>query len=337
MSMGTGVSAAKENSDIILTANDFEASLRAVMWGRNIFHNITRFLQFQITVNISVLVTVFLGILIFNEQPLTSVQLLWINLIMDTFAALALSSEPPLKNVIQGAPFKESVSILSPTVWRQILGISLWNFIVMAIIMVFGVMVAGLQDYDRSTQKIMAMPDGFDTRQNGSSSYVPTASYPEDLAYLKSLSKQKHFTYIFNVFVCLQAFNMINCRKIGRRDFNVFESFFHNFYFLFFFSIIFAVQFLAIQLFPALTQTVSLNRSEWGACIIVGSTVLIISAILKLTPEKWVAGVGGFINEDQEAKGGLSEYLKKQSEDKPKKTEMVELADEEDEDNFQQV
>jgi len=247
--MGSGVSAAKEASDIILTGDDFEASLRAVMWGRNIYHNITRFLQFQITVNISCLLTVFVGIIIFNEQPMTSVQLLWINLIMDTFAALALSSEPPLKNVIQGPPFKEGVSILSPTVWRQIMGVALWTVIVMMIVMIFGQMISGLPDYDRSTPKIYPMPDNFDKRT--ASDYTTS-----DKVYVKSLSKQKHFTYIFNVFVCLHAFNMINCRKIGRRDFNVFESFFHNMLFLFFFTMIFVVQFVAIQIFPALTQTV---------------------------------------------------------------------------------
>jgi magnesium-transporting ATPase (P-type) len=95
LAMGSGCSAVKEVADMILTDNDFEANIRAVMWGRNIFNNITRFLQFQITVNISVVITVFVGVILFGESPLTAVQLLWVNLIMDTFAALALSTEPP--------------------------------------------------------------------------------------------------------------------------------------------------------------------------------------------------------------------------------------------------
>jgi P-type E1-E2 ATPase len=116
ISMGSGSSAAKEVSSLVLTGDDFEASLRAVMWGRNIYHNISRFIQFQVTVNISALFTIFIGIILFQEQPLTSVQLLWINLIMDTFAALALATEPPLKQVIKGKPYKDNVSILTPTV-----------------------------------------------------------------------------------------------------------------------------------------------------------------------------------------------------------------------------
>lgn len=70
------------------------------MWGRNIYFNMQRFLQFQVTVNISCLLTIFVGCIVFDQQPLTSVQLLWINVIMDLFAALALSTEPPLKQVI---------------------------------------------------------------------------------------------------------------------------------------------------------------------------------------------------------------------------------------------
>lgn len=73
LAMGSGCSAAKEAADLVLTDNDFEATLRAVMWGRNIYHNVSRFLQFQVTVNISALATVFIGGIIFGESPLSAV------------------------------------------------------------------------------------------------------------------------------------------------------------------------------------------------------------------------------------------------------------------------
>lgn len=117
IAMQSGCSAAKEAADLILTDDDFEASLRAVMWGRNIYQNVSRFLQFQVTVNLSVLFTVFIGSIYFVESPLSGVQLLWINLIMDTFAALALATEPPLPTVIKGDP-SQSHAILDPTIWR---------------------------------------------------------------------------------------------------------------------------------------------------------------------------------------------------------------------------
>lgn len=280
ISMGSGVAAAKEASDLILTGDDFEASLRAVMWGRNIYHNITRFLQFQVTVNISCLVVLFIGIILFNQQPLTSVQLLWINLIMDIFAALALATEPPLKSVIEGAPYTDNVALLSPTVWRQILGVAFFNVFILVIVMFFGRIAAGLPEYDRSTSTLVSMPEGFGDRK-------VSAYTSEDLLFIQSQSKARHFTYIFNIFVFLQLFNMINCRKIGKRDFNVFESMFHNWYFLFLFCLIGGVQFVGTQYFSFIFRTVPLSRTEWGSCIVVGSTVLIWGAILKLLPEKW--------------------------------------------------
>jgi len=103
-SLGSGCAAAKDASDLILTQGDLEAGLRAVMWGRNIYDNISRFLQFQVAVNISVLLTVLIGILKLAESPMSAVQLLWVNLLMDTFAAFALATEPPLPAVIKDRP-----------------------------------------------------------------------------------------------------------------------------------------------------------------------------------------------------------------------------------------
>ena len=261
MTMNSGAVAAKDVSSIILTENDFEASLRAVMWGRNIFHNISRFIQFQVTVNISVLVTIFVGIILFANSPLNAVQLLWINLIMDTFAALSLSTEPPLKQVIKGKPYANDQSILSTSVRGQIYLISLWNILVMMLVMFCGKSLGGLDDYDRSTDP-----------------------YGDEL---ENIAKRKHFTYIYNTFVFLQLFNMINCRKIGKKDFNVFESFFHNMYFISFFVFIACVQYMQTNysFFGAITNCEPLERSEWGSCIAIGSTSLIISAIIKFIPD----------------------------------------------------
>lgn len=81
---------------------------------------------------------------------------------------------------------------------------------------------------------------------------------------------------------------MINCRKVGRNDFNVFESFMHNWYFIIFFFLIALIQFLGIHYFSFIMRTLPLSRGEWGACICIGSTVLLASAILKMTPESWL-------------------------------------------------
>ena len=100
--MGSGCSAAKEVADVILIRDDFEATVKAVKWGRNIYHNVGRFLQFQVTVNLSVILTIACCAPILAESPFTAGQLLWINLIMDTFAAFALATEPPLDAILAG-------------------------------------------------------------------------------------------------------------------------------------------------------------------------------------------------------------------------------------------
>lgn len=310
IAMGSGVAAAKDSSDLILTDDDFQALLKSVMWGRNIFHNLTRFLQFQITVNVSCLVFVFIGIIYFDREPLTAAQLLWINIIMDLMAALALSTEPPLKLVLDGPPFTEKRSILTPTVWRQVFGISLWNVLVLCLVMFFAPLAADL-DYPRHVSADKSMPDDFALR--GHDTYTDA-----DKVYLQSVDKSRHLTYIFCTFVFLQAFNMINCRKIGNKDYNVFESFFHNMWFLAMFVLIFVIQFIGTNYFRAVFRTVPLERSEWGACIVMGSTTLLASALIKLTPEKWVnINTDGFINEDAAAGGGVLDRLDKLNKKQP--------------------
>lgn len=334
LAMGNGVSAAKESASLILVNDDFEACVRAVMWGRNIYHNITRFLQFQVTVNLSALLTIAVGILMFNQSPMNSVQLLWVNLIMDTFAALALASEPPLPSVIDGPPFKmKNLQILTPTVWRQVLGLSFWNAFVMVMLMIFGRMIGGLDEYDRSTPLVIpAIPTGFDSRT--------TLDYTsDDLEYMAASAKVRHFTYIFNTFVLMQVFNLINCRKIGRRDFNVFEEFFHNWYFIIIFLLAFGAQFALVNWFSGITSTVPLARSEWGACICVGTTPILVSAILKLTPERWVNKIptGSMIDENSKAADPMSKFKKQKTEEAAIPLEEIEVKKEGSEDDFAQA
>lgn len=194
LAMGNGCSAAKEKADLILTDNDFEASLRAIMWGRNIYHNVSRFLQFQVTVNLSALLTVAFGMLIFAQSPINPVQLLWINLIMDTFAALALSTEPPLPSVIKGMPINGDASVLSNTVWRQIFGMTAWNTIVMLVIMLFGRLLLGI-DYPLECPTGRSKPSDSDSFTSSGEKTVELKAYEE------SQAKLLHLTYIFNTFV----------------------------------------------------------------------------------------------------------------------------------------
>ena len=113
LSMGTGTSVAKEASDITLLDDSFNSIATAVMWGRSLYQNIQRFILFQLTINLAALLIVFLGSLIGKELPLTVTQMLWVNLIMDTFAAGALASLPPDERVMKREPRKSSDFIIT--------------------------------------------------------------------------------------------------------------------------------------------------------------------------------------------------------------------------------
>ena len=274
LAMGSGCSAAKDAADIVLLNDDFEACLKAIMWGRNIFHNVSRFLQFQLTVNISALLVIVAGHCILLESPISAVQLLWINLVMDTLAAVALGSEPPLPHVIQGSAFKHNVSVLSKTIWRQVIGISLWNFLVILTIMLFGQSFYGLNYHISDVAAHGIEPSSEDT--------VAHASWKA------SKDKLEHLTIIFNAFMFLCFWNEINCRKVGRRDFNVIENLFHNFYFVVVLALQVSVQFAMNWYLPSLTKQVPLPTSQFGGFIFIGFTSVLVSACLKLTPEPWV-------------------------------------------------
>ena len=118
----TGTEVAKEASDIILLDDNFASIITAVKWGRNIYTNVRKFLQFQLTVNCVAMFIVFLGGVVVSDPPLTAVQMLWVNLIMDTCAALALATESPSETILDEKPYKRTELIVTPVMWRNILG-----------------------------------------------------------------------------------------------------------------------------------------------------------------------------------------------------------------------
>src|SRR3974390_1727942 len=123
LAMGiAGTEVAKEASKIVLLDDSFATIVKAVQWGRSLYDNIQRFIQFQLTINVSALTITFLGILFFNvKAPFTVLQLLWINVIMDTFASIALCSEPPRPGVMKLPPKRRDENILTPAMLRTIM------------------------------------------------------------------------------------------------------------------------------------------------------------------------------------------------------------------------
>ena len=131
LSMGDGTSVAKEASDITIIDNSFSSIGKAVMWGRSLYQNIQRFLLFQLTVNITACLLVLFGAFMDTESPLTVTQMLWINLIMDTFAAMALASLPPSHAVMKDKPRNRYKSILTKEMLREIVGVGLFFFLLL--------------------------------------------------------------------------------------------------------------------------------------------------------------------------------------------------------------
>lgn len=125
LSMGTGTSVAKEASDITLLDDSFNSIATAVMWGRSLYHNIQRFILFQLTINLSALLIVLIGSLLGHQLPLTVTQMLWVNMIIDTFAAAALASLPPNPNVMNEKPRKSTDFIITRKMQHHILGIGI--------------------------------------------------------------------------------------------------------------------------------------------------------------------------------------------------------------------
>lgn len=131
LSMGSGTSVAKEASDITIIDDSFSSIGRAVMWGRSLYRNIQRFLLFQLTVNVTASLLVLCGAFMGTESPLTVTQMLWINLIMDTFAAMALASLPPESSVMKDRPRNRRDFILTPMMDHNIIGVGGFFFLLL--------------------------------------------------------------------------------------------------------------------------------------------------------------------------------------------------------------
>lgn len=138
LSLGSGTSVAKEASDMTLIDDSFRSIVNAVMWGRSLYRNIQRFLFFQLVVNVTALLLVLAGAVIGTELPLTVTQILWVNIIMDTFAALALASLPPSEEVMKDKPRKRTDFIITRGMARGIIGIGLVFFLVLFAMMLHG-------------------------------------------------------------------------------------------------------------------------------------------------------------------------------------------------------
>ncbi|KAK4404833.1 putative calcium-transporting ATPase 11, plasma membrane-type [Sesamum angolense] len=178
LAMGiAGTEVAKESADVIVLDDNFATIVNVAKWGRSVYINIQKFVQFQLTVNIVALMINFISACASGSAPLTAVQLLWVNLIMDTLGALALATEPPHDGLMQRPPVGRTESFITRTMWRNIIGQSIYQLAVLLVLNFVGKQILGLRGSDAT-------------------------------AVLN--------TFIFNTFVFCQVFNEINSRDIEK-------------------------------------------------------------------------------------------------------------------------
>ncbi|KAM9445614.1 plasma membrane calcium-transporting ATPase 3b isoform 2-T2 [Clarias gariepinus] len=245
-----GTDVAKEASDIILTDDNFSSIVKAVMWGRNVYDSISKFLQFQLTVNVVAVIVAFTGACITQDSPLKAVQMLWVNLIMDTFASLALATEPPTEALLLRKPYGRNNPLISLTMMKNILGHGVYQLVI-----IFTLLFVG--------EKIFNIDSGRN---------APLHSPPSE-----------HYTIIFNTFVLMQLFNEINARKIhGER--NVFDGIFGNPIFCSIVLGTFGIQIVIVQFGGKPFSCAPLNVEQWLWCLFVGVGELLWGQVIATVP-----------------------------------------------------
>nr|XP_028567285.1 plasma membrane calcium-transporting ATPase 3 isoform X5 [Podarcis muralis] len=245
-----GTDVAKEASDIILTDDNFSSIVKAVMWGRNVYDSISKFLQFQLTVNVVAVIVAFTGACITQDSPLKAVQMLWVNLIMDTFASLALATEPPTEALLLRKPYGRNKPLISRTMMKNILGHAVYQLVI-----IFTLLFVGEVFFD------------IDSGRN-----APLHSPPSE-----------HYTIIFNTFVMMQLFNEINARKIhGER--NVFDGIFGNPIFCSIVLGTFGIQIVIVQFGGKPFSCSPLNAQQWLWCLFVGFGELVWGQVIATIP-----------------------------------------------------
>ena len=261
LSMGDGTSVAKEASDITIIDNSFGSITKAVLWGRSLYRNIQKFILFQMTINVAACLIVLIGAFLGTESPLTVTQMLWVNLIMDTFAALALASLPPDERVMRDKPRHLNDNIVTRAMAKGIIGTG-----VAFVLLLFGLLqyfkhvdVTSIAQFDLSL--FFSNFFNFSPVHEGLSRY--------------------ELTLFFSVFVFLQFWNMFNARAFGDVR-SAFSRLSTCKGFLWVTLIILAGQILIVSIGGSLFSVTPLKPMDWVYIFIATSIVLWIGEIYRL-------------------------------------------------------
>ena len=261
LSMGDGTSVAKEASDITIIDNSFGSITKAVLWGRSLYRNIQKFILFQMTINVAACLIVLIGAFLGTESPLTVTQMLWVNLIMDTFAALALASLPPDERVMRDKPRHLNDNIVTRAMGKGIIGTGI----------AFVLLLFGLLQYFKHVDVTSIAQFDLSLFFSNFFNFSPVH---------EGLSRYE-LTLFFSVFVFLQFWNMFNARAFGDVR-SAFSRLSTCKGFLWVTLIILAGQILIVSIGGSLFSVTPLKPMDWVYIFIATSIVLWIGEIYRL-------------------------------------------------------
>ncbi|CAL5087545.1 unnamed protein product [Urochloa decumbens] len=247
LSMGiSGTEVAKESSDIIILDDDFTSLVKVVRWGRSVYANIQKFIQFQLTVNVAALVINVVAAVSSGDVPLNAVELLWVNLIMDTLGALALATEPPTNNLMKRHPVGRREPLVTNVMWRNLFVQAIYQIAVLLIFNFDGKRILRLQNESR-----------------------------------EHADKMKN-TFVFNAFVFCQIFNEFNARKPEEK--NVFKGVTNNHLFMGIVGATTVLQILIIEFLGKFFDTARLNWRLWLLSVAIGAVSWPLAYLGKFIP-----------------------------------------------------
>ena len=270
-SMGiAGTEVAKEASAIILLDDNFSSIVSAIMWGRSVNDAVAKFLQFQITVNITAVVLAFVSAVSSpdSHSVLSAVQLLWVNLIMDTFAALALATDTPTEKILDRKPTPKRAALITVNMWKMIIGQAIYQLVV-----TFTLYFAGYSILGYSSQVAHAAPAARDE--------------------LAKLLRTELNTIVFNTFVWMQIFNEFNNRRLDNK-LNIFEGVHRNYFFIGINAIMIGGQIMIIFFGGMAFQIRRIGSTQWAICICCALPCLLWAVILRCIPDKYAVALFTF-------------------------------------------
>lgn len=241
-----GTEVAKESSDIIILDDNFASVVKVVRWGRSVYANIQKFIQFQLTVNVAALVINVIAAITSGDVPLTAVQLLWVNLIMDTLGALALATEPPTDHLMERTPVGRREPLITNVMWRNLMIQAAYQICVLLVLNYHGESILQLSNETK-----------------------------EHAVDIKN-------TMVFNTFVLGQIFNEFNARKPD--EMNVFSGVTKNYLFIGIVAVTIVLQVIIVEFLGKFAKTVPLTWNLWLIAVGIGIVSWPLAVLGKLIP-----------------------------------------------------